>query len=244
MAVVVAAAGANQNHTTADIPERQILLRLRDDDDDPAGYEHHILLVKLDGSKWIALDSELRVDRYDLAVEPEIIPLARAAMFLIAGRPFQTVKSLTEAEIGQYRQQAMRLAEVLGHPGAGIAVVTTTASWIFSDPAHPLFGQPVPGGALQGGNFMAQGSIALVMAAPGQGLAPRWTVAERVADGDKALWLREKRPGNRKDQRLLGLHTEKGGALPSFRECYAETFAASQPSCLASRPSVEPGRYD
>ena len=177
MAVVVGVAGANSGHLTLDVPERQVFLGLTDEHGDPEGYEHHVLLIKLDGAKWIALDSALTVDRYDLAAE-EIIPLPRAGQFPAQGRPFQTLRHITEAEMDQFKVQAMRLADVLGHPGAVAVIAVTTASGFFADPAYPLFPQAVPGMVLQAGNFMPQGSIALVLASASVGLAARWTVSE------------------------------------------------------------------
>ena len=61
MAVVVRAAGRFAGHCTLDVPERQCLLGL-----DPAqqgcSYEQHVLLVKLDGARWVALDCRGDID--------------------------------------------------------------------------------------------------------------------------------------------------------------------------------------
>eukprot|EP00959_Pyramimonas_sp_CCMP1952_P388312 8137023-Pyramimonas_sp.AAC.1 len=64
-----------------DIPERQILVHYPDD-----GIPHHhrILLVKLDGSRWIwsTPDFSVRaIDVADRAVVPGLLPLARNAPF-------------------------------------------------------------------------------------------------------------------------------------------------------------------
>ena len=43
--------GPNAGHLTLDVPERQVFLGLTDEDGDPDGCEHHVLLIKLDGSR-------------------------------------------------------------------------------------------------------------------------------------------------------------------------------------------------
>ena len=96
MAIVVGAAGIHRDHTTLDVPQRQFLLHMQG----PGGarqYEHHVGLFKLDGARWITIDSSRNIACDDLAEEDEIIPLGRAVAFPLDGRPISAIGEMDVA---------------------------------------------------------------------------------------------------------------------------------------------------
>ena len=162
MAVVVRAAGRFQAHTILDIVERQVLFGL-EALNQGCRYEHHVLLVRLDGSRWVCFDCSLDVEVYDLKDEEEITPLDRHSQFPIEGRPILALDLMDADALSAFRSRAAQLADMLG--GITAVVPTDDSVWMFSDTAHPFFGKPVPMGSLQGvDNLAVRGSMGLVFA--------------------------------------------------------------------------------
>ena len=207
MAVIVRDAGRFAAHTTLDVPEKQVLLIL----DPPEGgveYEHHVLLRRLDAARWVCLDTNLTVDAYNMNEEEQIIPLGRNSQFPIAGRPIRALDHVTADAMNAFRARAAQLADVLVGPMGGVAVATASsvvATWVFSDPAHPLFETPVPPEVLQSeDSFVGRKATGIVLARVDESaVEPRWTSAERVRDPDMTTWFRAKREGAGRDPRVL-----------------------------------------
>ena len=143
LGIVVRNVGANQNHRVLDVVERQVLL-VCDPRVQGCGYEHHLLLLHGDRDVWIALDTRNSVEAYRMGEEPEIIPLVAGAEFPARGRPILALRDLTPAELAGARERAARLGELLGFSQPAAETVISQ-EWVFSDSAHPRFGQLVPG---------------------------------------------------------------------------------------------------
>ena len=92
---------------------------------------------------------------------------------------------LDAQQLGAFRARAAQLAELLGGPGVAAAVVGPIATWLWSDPAHPLFGCVVDPVYLQNiDQHVIRGSAALILYQT-EGAPGRWTPAERVRELDK-----------------------------------------------------------
>ena len=132
MPVIVAGAGAHANHATMDVGERQVLIHM---EGEPQTYWQHLLVHRLEGSRWITVDPQLTVSAEDLLGE-EIIPLVRASAFPLAGRPFLCFDVLTDAALLGLRTRALALAEVHGMAPL-LAPTPCPSAWLHSDPSLP-----------------------------------------------------------------------------------------------------------
>ena len=240
MPIAVNAAGAHRNHTTLDIPERQLLIGMQAA---PQPYMHHILFIRLDVGRLVTADPDLDVAADSLHGE-ELIPLGRNAAFrtvppdvdicvsverwpsglLAEGRPFYTFDHITEAELARLRARAAEVAAVLGTAVPPIPGLPVGAVWVFSDPAHTLFSTEVPEGLIGDPlTLQVQGAVGLV--AHDDGLAgAKWTHMERVARGDLASWLVEKREGIGRDKRLSNVHAPSDGSRILFGHSEAQVM--------------------
>ena len=222
----------------------------------PQPYWHHILLIRLDGARWITADPTGQLACDDLALEDEVIPLVRAADFPVAGRPLLAHDALTDLEMDDLRRRAAQLAEVLGLPAGAAAVPVADTQWLVSDTAHPMFGQEVPALVMSDPTRVrAEASVALVKLDEADSAEQRWATAERVRQLDRDTWRTEKREGAGRDPRLLAVRST-GGAEILYREAVRATtkerplparFAG--PSALAeindsiARSGLEPAGY-
>ena len=220
MALVVIGAGAapHANHLTLDIPERQVLLRM---DDTPQRYWHHLLMMRVSGSQWITCDPDGTVIVEDLGPE-EIVPLTRASVFPVAGRPYLAFREQTEAEMAAIRARALALAEV-----HGVAIPAPTAitsvMWVFADPSHPMFGHEVPAALVADGqSTRVGGSVGVVNYDAEDSRGAEWTHMERITRSDLQKWIAEKREGSGRDPRLSALREPVSViARATFREALA-----------------------
>ena len=132
-----------------DISEQQICVEFPDD----ANYTWHarVLLHKLtDGGRWVALTPDLEVEVLDVS-QLRIVPLARAAPVpsRIHG-DCDLFDALMDAQLSVAQQDAGALASVRG--SATVAPAPSSATWVFSDPAHPSYGDEVPTDPLRNPN--------------------------------------------------------------------------------------------
>ena len=207
MPVQVTRDGAAAAHTTLDVGETQVLLRLTN-----GQYEHNVLLRRVSAAVWIVAGPDLDVTAEDLSTEPEIVPLTRSGQFPLAGRPFSAFDHLGEAELNGLRARAAQLAEVLGGPSSSAGAPSDSA-WLFADTGFSLFGTEVPATIISdAAAFKPQDAAALVSADDGHGR--RWTFAERVVPKDKDEWVRDKREGGGHDPRLLVTDALPNRVLP------------------------------
>jgi hypothetical protein len=202
--VNVAAAGANRDHLTRDIPEQQVLEEFVGD---AFGAHHRLLLVDCGTGRWIVASPTLDVYHDDLTADDmSIVPLRRNSTFPVAGRPFFTFGALTEIQLAELRTQAQSLARIMGVAAIGAtAAAVAGTKWLYSDPAVREFSTEVPSAMLAHASTHILRSVAVLPYNLDDGTEDA-TTAERVADGDFSQWLAEKRGGAGRDPRL-GEHT-------------------------------------
>ena len=84
------------------IPELQCLIRMVGT---PQAYHHHVLLTKLDGAKWVALDCDGDIAIDGLSQE-ECIPLTAGMAPPAGGRRFRMFEGLGDAALARARSEA------------------------------------------------------------------------------------------------------------------------------------------
>ena len=233
---IVTAAGAGSTLHTLDVPERQILVGM---DGEQQRFWHHLLIQRVEGSKWITADPDGDVNVEDLAGEM-VIPLQRAANFPDQGRPFLTFDALDEAEMAALRARAQTLADIHGLAAPPTALTGGAALWLISDPSHAAFGHEVTTMQLADhGSCEVRASVGLVRRLGVDGAA-EWVTMERVTRTDQATWQQEKRTGAGRDPRLSTLPAVTGPeAFPLFREALAAAAASTEPNrALYEGPSA------
>ena len=123
-----------------DIAEHQVAVRYPDH----PNFEWHlrVLVVRLDGARWIVPSPDLEVFVLDLAVY-RVIPLVRGALVpqRIRGN-FYGLANLGEEELADLRRECGALATVYA-PLSAAPATTSSAEWRFSDPAITRFGELV-----------------------------------------------------------------------------------------------------
>ena len=220
--LVHAAPGANHGALTLDIPERQIMVNYPNDN---FLWHHRILILRLDGSRWLVITPTRDCHEEDFA-GVLILPLGRASQFPAEERPYFCFSPLDDAALGQLRGRANQLADVLGAGPVPPPQGPTHAQWFFADTASRLFSTEVPHEAFANPHDVElKGSAGLVLFEEVDGAAPRWLHIERIRPTDFAQWVREKREGAGRDARLLpaaprvGTSSSSSSAVvPLFRD--------------------------
>ena len=177
-----------------DVEERQILVRY---EGDAIPWRHRVLLVQIDGAKWIWGTPDLEVQSSDLA-GLTIRALARASPFPNDCAPVYAFDNPIDGrDLNALRAEAGRLAAVLG-VSVGVAAKTVMdAEWLFADYAVDLFGTAVSETIL--------GDQGKCIVKSSKGIAEvdgEWQFIEHVATADKEQWMREKRLGPGRDPRV------------------------------------------
>ena len=227
MPVVVTAAGPTANTMSLDLPERQVLVGMQDENE---GYWLHLLMVRLDQARWVTVDPMLDIAVDDLSGE-ELIPIARRSPFPAAGRPLLVHSPLDEATLTGLRVRAQAMAEIHGMPGAG-APLAGAAGWYHADTAQASFGEEVPVAQVADpGVTRFAGSVGLLKLEAHAGETEKWVHIERVMRTDVEAWRAEKREGHGRDPRLSSLSVV--GPLvpmPLFRQALAGCPQPAKPT--------------
>ncbi len=196
---------------TLDVAERQVLIRMDGADVGPRWW-HHILMIHVDGARWITLDPQEDLSIDDLADET-VVPLERATPFPAEGRPFFILEELTRERVQALRTRARSLAAIHGVPVAVPATPVSEGIWFFADPADDTFNHEIDTDIV-GDPTRCIVRDAVALAQVDVNGTKKWTVAEHVRPDDRADWVEAKRTGAGRDCRLLP--ATKTGRL--FRE--------------------------
>ncbi len=94
--------------TTADIPERQVLINGR----------HHILWEEVETNRWVVTTPEWRIVVLSLQ-GAEVVPLSRAWVFPVRGRPFLALAELSFEDWETQRSAALCRAQTVRSGGEG-----------------------------------------------------------------------------------------------------------------------------
>ena len=189
--VVQAPRGANHDHLTLNIAERQVLMRM---DGEQQRYWHHLLLHRVEGSQWITCDPSGEVTAEDLAGE-EVIPLLRHAEFPAGGRPILALPLLDDVMLAAVRTRAQTLAEVHGLEIPRVEVNVNTM-WVHADTCHPRFGTEVPSAVVaDAARTLISASVGIAKIDVDDGRGAEWTHIQRLVRSDLSKWLSEKREG-------------------------------------------------
>ena len=202
------------------VPERCILIKM----DGLGGgrhYESHLLMGRVQGTRFVTLDTAMVLLVEDLATE-EIIPITGGQTYPVAGMPLVAFGVLTEAVLGPLRARARQLLEI--HGGAlPPSVSAQGASWRADDTAHPRSGEAIAPEVLAVPGYLeVRGSYALAF------VDGSWVSAEQVLDLEAPVWKTEKRSGAGRDPRLLPFSvSEKGTGDSTAAGWTLETFIRS-----------------
>ena len=150
-----------------------------------------------------------------------VTPLRRHNQFPVDGRPIFAFGEGAADFMDEVRGRARELARSLGVDLTAVAASGVPASsvWVFSDTAHPLFGQEVPADVLAvEGDVRREDGVGLVRYDHGDGRGREWTHMDRMLASDIPRWMAEKREGAGRDPRLSPLHAAVGGGRPLFRD--------------------------
>ena len=82
--------GDHRDALTQDIEEMQALVAI---DGVVEDFEHHLFLVRIDGSRWVVADSDCTLSVLDIAVE-DVVPLGRRTRYPDPGRPYLGLRVL------------------------------------------------------------------------------------------------------------------------------------------------------
>ena len=145
LAVGIGEAGSHVNHTTLDVPEKQVLVAI--DPPQPYPYYHLLLLDRVDAASWITADPEGKVEVLNMLAE-QVIPLGRNVTFPDAGRPFLTFVHPSDLILAGLRAQSRQLLGIIKPQPVGgsssSAGSSAESQWLFSDPSRLCFNLPVP----------------------------------------------------------------------------------------------------
>ena len=205
---------------TLDVPERQILIAM---EGEAESHWHHVLMTRIDGSRWVTVDPNLDVIVEDLGGE-QVIPVTRMSAFPLPGRPFLTFDPMDDVTWAGVRMRAAALCEVHGIQAAVAATTGGMAVWVYSDPSTAHFGQEVPSPLVSDpATAKVGGSCGIVLAEPVSGAAAEWTAIERGEKADLVKRAGEKRTGPGRDRRLSSRSlAPSAGAIPLFRSSMQE----------------------
>ena len=230
-AVIVNVGGQNARHPTLNIDDTQILREMEDGLGED--WWHYILVHRVRAGVWITIGPDGEVAADDLS-GAAVVPLTKGGEFPVADRPFRVHGHHSASQLAGLRERARTLFAVYGE-----AVPTTTsadARWIFSDPSHPRFAEPVPQSLVLAAETIIRGSLGMVEETAASGSAqaqpaPRWTVMELVASADKTAWRDEKAGGTAlKDKRLVKTHDQSTRPRPLFRAVASQFDTAAVPN--------------
>ena len=210
--VVVSAAGAHANYLVPPMTFSQVSLVM-----EGAAQANwmHILLCRVEGSRWVTLDPEGGLSVDDLAQE-EVTPLVVGSPIPLVCRPCLCFLGISEMELADAHVRARQLAEMLGALAAPAALgggSAAVAVWVFADTAYADLGKEVPPtvlGAPNGARLEPPAGLVQVDGA--------WTLVQRIMPSDLDLWVVEKREGAGRDRRLSFLHRGSASARPLFRD--------------------------
>ena len=183
-----------------DVPERQCLI---DFFDDPNGFLwHHRLLLKPTPvpGRWVVSTPDHSVEVCDLNAH-RVVALERNAPIPPnrAGQSY-VFDPVSAQELEGLRRQARSLLDIMGVTSAGDAPATAV-SWRVADPAHPAFNEELPVGVTgDQDSFMPAPDNSIGMAK----IDDEWVAVAAVAPDGVDAWLRGKRAGAGRDERLLG----------------------------------------
>jgi hypothetical protein len=187
-----------------DIPERQVLIYY---ELDPVPWHHRILMERVSGARWIVVTPTFAIEVTDLSEAEDVRTLERYGEMPAECRPLFSFEPIDMADLDGLRWRCRSYADVLG-----VAAPDPTghgdAEWLFADPSHERFAEPVPGVLMSGGRALIRGSVALVQ----EDLLANdvFTYAERVRSDDRPRWSAEKRAGAGRDPRLNAGVTRTG----------------------------------
>ena len=178
-------------------------------------------MIRLEKSRWIVGTPALEVCHEDLAAI-EMYPLPRRGPFPLEARPYHAFLAVTAEQVDVMMREARALATLYGF-GTDLEIAVEGASWLFADPAHPLFGTVVAANLWEDpdGRVLRLAS-GMIRVAPTQ-----WTPIERVRSEDVAVWLSEKRTGDGRDPRLSSVPL--GPNRPLFRDAVLKMKKATLP---------------
>ena len=171
-------------------------------DDATFQWHHRVLLVQLEGPRWIVVTPDGNVHVLDLSAH-RVIPVRRNSAFPDSVRgnvyifdPFE------DGEEEGYLAQAVTLARIMGvTPALGVGGLPGR-SWRVSDPAREDFDSEVPSVEMvDPEKAVIRENIGLWMTQDPL-LGDVWVHVERVADADHEDWLLAKRAGPGRDERI------------------------------------------
>ena len=216
--VVRAPPHASANHTTLDIPERQLLEFFAGDQFQG---HHRVLNASLGNGRWIVTSPTLDTYATDFS-GAGVVPLTRNCPFPLQDRPYFTFDHLDMATLQRMRATAAALLAVMGgtpQPPPKAA----GAEWFYADPAHERFSEAVEDYVLTADSTVVRGCSALVVDTAEA--EESWTVLEHVTEKYKEEWFSDKREGAGRDPRLLPLPALPEGRGYTVREAHAKASA-------------------
>ena len=224
---VITAATPDGQDFSLNVPDRQVLVGM---DGEPQRYWLHLLVQRLDGSRWVTIDPHLVIQVDDLAGE-ELIPVGRQMRLPLPGRPILAHDLLDDATLAGLRQRARALAEVHGaFPGAPTAMAESVG-WFHADTSLKNFGEEVSQIAVADPERMkVAGHVGLTRTTAADGTAGSWVFMEKVTRADLTAWRAEKREGAGRDPRLSSMAAPASVSdRPLFRAAVAANVPVKEP---------------
>jgi hypothetical protein len=220
---------------TLDVPERQIMVHYPDDN---IVWHSRLLLLKLDGGRWIWATPDFSIQVHDVSLL-RIRALAWDVAVPPEFRPCYIFDPLELGELAHLRTEARHLAGVLGVAApAPIPGAPADALWLYGDPGCEIFGQEVASDVM--GNpakVVTKGGCGGLVKSTDSFGDTRWAFVERVLPADRSDWLDDKRSGAGRDACLNEVSRQQDGAWHVLLREAAQTMRGSpQPGWLFKGP--------
>ena len=204
--------------------------------DDPVYKWHHrVLLMRVEGGKWIVVTPTGDIEVTNLAEAEDLVTLSRNAGFPPHCANYFGFGLAADADWSGYRLAARQLADVLGVDVT--PVPADEARWYYSDPAYEKFGEVVAPEKMMAGRSIIRGTYALVEDEPEEG-DDGWTVAQRLRPRDHQEWVDEKRSGAGRDPRLNEGPPTEAGRRALTSSAVSTLAATKMPGWIFEGPSA------
>ena len=213
--------GAHNPALTLDIEQQQVAVW--EPDDANFGWHGRLLLVKLEGARWIVATPTMSLQVLDLAAKT-MKPLFRKSPLPVpVAGDFYGFAPLPDDVLSDLVQQAVAMGSILG--AVPTVSSASSSSWYFADTAYEHFGEAAEIASRGNpGRMVTRGASALL-----ETEADGWTFVERVSQTDLNLWKDEKRHGPGRDPRVLAQERDsQGQRFMSFRDALGVMKFAKQ----------------
>ena len=196
---------------TLDVDLPQVALDFYDEEE--FTWHHRLLLVQVDGSKWVVSTPDHDVEVVNLA-DHKVVTLEKAALFPRRVKDdVYTFDPVSDNALENLLRRGRALARVLGVKDVEVAGPPIDSHWRVGDTGSERFDDIVDEAEmLQIERAVVRGDLGLYRASASEA----WVYVERVKDSGHDAWLELKRSGPGRDLRICGVRRDGAGERSSL----------------------------